>query len=460
MREILRDPDNLDFRPRADATEIIDAGVDIPSETLRCGVTIPDFTSDLKVGQHPDIGAYEYGAKNYWIAGFQDVKATTPIPPNGTATAKSDADLMWLPARESDMFRIYFGKSPKKMKLIAEQDNNIVDPGPLDPTATYSWRVDCKTPKGWTKGDVWTFRAKGLPFRRGTSLPSSYVEKFEKVYDFDKDNLDQNTQGLILPWLRPKFNGDHLDIHDGAIWIEPSVDRAKEFEPIQIPNINIDLERYPFVSFAYKTTTRNAPFGFYAGFSVPGGKERGVFPEKPLAVLKPSPDDFTHVTIPLDLVVAESKNRFSSAVARNFMLQINGPADAEWIKKDGVVVISDFRVGFACLLEKVTGAAIVGQHHPVVSEGQPVLIPHDVLDIEILISGQKETYQYPAGDPLPDGWTLNLKPGANYKVVDGDIVKPAHGFSGTAHVGVTLEAHGLKSEKFDIDVAVRLSVNY
>jgi hypothetical protein len=455
VRELLRDPDNLDFRPRAGATEIIDAGVDIPSEQLRSGVVIPDFTTEFKIGKAPDVGAYEFGAKDYWIAGYRGPKAGTPIPPDGTTTAKSDADLMWLPAYRAVSFKVYLGTDRDELRLVAEQENNIHDPGPLDPTAVYYWRIDCKTPDGWSEGDVWSFRARGRPFRRGGALPSSHVEAFEEVYDFDPQNLEKNLQGLIMPWIHPKFNGDHLDIRGGVMEIIPDGNRTHEFEAITIPNTNIDLERYPFVSFKYRTVDRRRPISFYAGYTVFGGKARDAFPDKPLAVLKPIPGKFTPVFLDLTSLVDQGKELFGSAIAKNFLLQITGPEDVPWRKENGAFLISDFRIGFACLLDKAEKVAIAGQRHRIESSGQPVILGHEDLEITVSVRGDTKTYAFPANDPLPPDWNLRLAPGDSYTVVDGDIIKPASDFEGTLRVSASIEAGGKSSPPRAIEVIVK-----
>jgi hypothetical protein len=144
VRSQLRDPDNLDFRPKA-GSELVDAG--IPVE----GRPVP------YLGKAPDIGPYEFGDENYWIPGFQDKVASQPVPPNGSSTVKQDADLMWLGAYRSDNFDVYFGTQPDSLEKMASQANNIFDPGVLKPAKTYYWRIDSKTPGELSKGPVWSF---------------------------------------------------------------------------------------------------------------------------------------------------------------------------------------------------------------------------------------------------------------------------------------------------------------
>ena len=153
IRTQLRDPDNWDFRPKPGA-EIIDAGYIIP------GIT------DGYLGSAPDIGPYEYGAISYWIPGRREMKASTPIPPNGAKNVKKDADLMWLEGYKAVSHDVYFGtdrdavaKADHNSKEYkGNQTNNIFDPGPLEPGKTYYWRIDVITESGTIiKGDVWSF---------------------------------------------------------------------------------------------------------------------------------------------------------------------------------------------------------------------------------------------------------------------------------------------------------------
>ncbi len=150
----LRDPANLDFRPKP-GSEIIDAGFTIkalPSESTH--VDIPLF-----IGTAPDIGAYESDAPTYWIPGRKGAKPSTPIPPNNAENVKIDADLMFLPAYGAEKHIVNFMTTGKDHKGKAElQDTNIADPGKLHAGQTYTWRVDAVMPGGSVvEGDLWTF---------------------------------------------------------------------------------------------------------------------------------------------------------------------------------------------------------------------------------------------------------------------------------------------------------------
>jgi hypothetical protein len=154
----LRDPKNLDFRPRANST-IIDAG------TILTNTEFSELNQSSYLGKAPDIGPYEFGDENYWIPGFQYPNASTPIPPDRATDVKLDADLMWLNGYESNIHAVYFGgdreavrnADPKSKLYFDKQDSNIFTPPELEPGETYFWRVDAYNAERIESGHVWQF---------------------------------------------------------------------------------------------------------------------------------------------------------------------------------------------------------------------------------------------------------------------------------------------------------------
>jgi len=149
VRSQLRDPDNLDFRPRS-GSDLVDAGVPVEGKTFPF------------VGEAPDIGPYEFGDKHYWIPGYQGETARTPIPPDGSTSIKADADLMWLDAYKSTEHHLYFGSDRETVLqstegTVVDKESNIFSPGQLEASKTYYWRVDAVTKEGIREGDVWSF---------------------------------------------------------------------------------------------------------------------------------------------------------------------------------------------------------------------------------------------------------------------------------------------------------------
>ena len=140
----LRDPANLDFRPKSS------------SEYLTKGI-----------GPYGKESIKDFGV--YWIPGRQLVSSSVPIPPNGTTTAKCDAHVMWLSGINADSHNVYFGTN---RSLIASATGttpdikggnyrmpvNVMDPGSLRPDTEYYWRVDViDIGRHLIRGDIWQF---------------------------------------------------------------------------------------------------------------------------------------------------------------------------------------------------------------------------------------------------------------------------------------------------------------
>ena len=151
LKDLLRDPDNMDFRPRADAVELIDQGTPVTCSVNGSNI---DVTAGYN-GAAPDIGAYEYGDTNYWIPGRIVPQASMPVPPSGNQNVKLDADLMWLGGKDATSYNVYFGTEPGKLTLQGKQTSNIFSPGPLAPDTVYYWRIDSVGSGGTVTGDVW-----------------------------------------------------------------------------------------------------------------------------------------------------------------------------------------------------------------------------------------------------------------------------------------------------------------
>merc|ERR1712130_369174 len=109
----LRDPNNWDFRPKHNASCI-----------------------------SRNIGPYVFNSQvnttHYWIPGRQYYKASTAIPRNGTRSAHTNADLMFLQGYQSTEHIVYLGinqiavqkadlKSPE-YKITLRKGSNIYSP--------------------------------------------------------------------------------------------------------------------------------------------------------------------------------------------------------------------------------------------------------------------------------------------------------------------------------------------
>lgn len=153
VRKLLRDPDNLDFRPKR-GSDLITKGIG-------------------PYGQE----SMEHGGV-YWIPGRQQLVASMPIPPSGTLTAKCDAHLMWLSGYGAESHDLYFGTDKStisKANSTSPHDNvsyfghlkaptNVVEVGrdKFEPGKTYYWRVDARqsTKNILNIGHVWEFQCQ------------------------------------------------------------------------------------------------------------------------------------------------------------------------------------------------------------------------------------------------------------------------------------------------------------
>jgi hypothetical protein len=163
--ELLRDPANLDFRPREDSG-LIDAGHTITREEVKWKDIPITGSSDWK--DAPDIGAYESNPDHYWIPGFKFAHASTPVPPTGSTTAKPDLSLMWLGGYMAMEHDLYIGHSEDAVADATREskqyrgtfigNKNICSfKNDLPVGKPVYWRVDAVRDGEVTKGEVWTF---------------------------------------------------------------------------------------------------------------------------------------------------------------------------------------------------------------------------------------------------------------------------------------------------------------
>ena len=147
----LVDPGQHDFRPKANSP-LVDAGTYNPIHTLSF------------IGTAPDIGAYEFGDTNYWIAGYMPKHASFPIPESGAIKQSTDRDLIFQPGYKAITNKVYFGKTPKSLKNITTKIalHNVIrlhEYG-IEPKkgSTYFWRVDTVLEDGQVIiGPIWKF---------------------------------------------------------------------------------------------------------------------------------------------------------------------------------------------------------------------------------------------------------------------------------------------------------------
>ena len=86
-------------------------------------------------------------------------KASDPHPNHNATNVSRDASLNWDEVSAGTDYRVYFGTdaSPDSGEFQGEQSGSSFDPGPLEASMTYYWRVDTKNDAETTTGNVWKF---------------------------------------------------------------------------------------------------------------------------------------------------------------------------------------------------------------------------------------------------------------------------------------------------------------
>jgi parallel beta-helix repeat protein len=89
-------------------------------------------------------------------------QASEPSPHDGATNVAVDADLGWTAGLYATSHDVYFGTSnPPPFK--ANQTTTIFDPGEMDYSTVYYWRIDEVNSSWTTKGTVWSFTTLSSP---------------------------------------------------------------------------------------------------------------------------------------------------------------------------------------------------------------------------------------------------------------------------------------------------------
>lgn len=177
--EQLRDPLNLDFRPKP-GSKFVNKGTSKVRDALSDGAKFwksnrekgyegwasfvesklgrqeTDLQLEVDDGK-PDLGAYESDPDEYWIAGRRlTSSAATPVPFDGAEGVSMDADLMWLPAedcaKQSCTQTVTF--DGKVVGTVKAPKNVVRLSGKLSPGSRHKWSVKSS---GMHTSPTWTF---------------------------------------------------------------------------------------------------------------------------------------------------------------------------------------------------------------------------------------------------------------------------------------------------------------
>ncbi len=127
------------------------------------------------IDQHPEIVAQMRGLLSTYLQSFENRpfgeftlttedpprRAHTPLPLNGEADVENTQLLKWTSEYKATSHDIYFGTS-NPPPFIGNQETLDFNPGTLESSTTYYWRIDEKNSNGTTTGDVWSFKVKKI----------------------------------------------------------------------------------------------------------------------------------------------------------------------------------------------------------------------------------------------------------------------------------------------------------
>ena len=99
---------------------------------------------------------------NVWRFTTVDIRASNPNPTNGALGVSTTADLTWTAGAGATSHDVYFGTS-NPPPFVGNQTTTIFDPGTMNYSMTYYWRIDEVGDSGTITGTVWSFITVSSP---------------------------------------------------------------------------------------------------------------------------------------------------------------------------------------------------------------------------------------------------------------------------------------------------------
>jgi len=89
-------------------------------------------------------------------------QVTSPNPANGATNVITTTQLSWASAAGATSYDVYFGTTSPGA-FVGNQSGTSYNPGTLNYSTTYYWRIDSKNSAGTTTGQVWNFTTEAQP---------------------------------------------------------------------------------------------------------------------------------------------------------------------------------------------------------------------------------------------------------------------------------------------------------
>ncbi len=141
--------------------------------------------------QHPEVVAQMRELLSDYLQSFENrpfgeftltdtdppKRAHTPVPFKGAVDVGLSGTLTWTSEYKATSNDIYFGTT-NPPPFIGNQETPEFDPGTLEVSTNYYWRIDEKNTNGTTTGDVWLFETQSILAGKTSNPVPEYNAKY------------------------------------------------------------------------------------------------------------------------------------------------------------------------------------------------------------------------------------------------------------------------------------------
>jgi len=143
-------------------------------------------------------------------------KATSPSPSNAATGVSNTTNVSWSNGGGATSYDVYFGtdSTPDSGEYKGNQTSTTYDPGTLNYSTTYYWRIDAKNSDGTTTGDVWHFTTESSPLPSPdteppdasiTGGPSGAITYNDVIFTYTGSDNVTSISNLVYSYM---LNGD------------------------------------------------------------------------------------------------------------------------------------------------------------------------------------------------------------------------------------------------------------
>ena len=203
-----------------------------------------------EVGGSPDYTVYK---GNIWSFTVKSFTAYNPSPTNGDKYLDIDVDLAWSPGFGAQTHNVYFGTDPNPPLIEEDSDTATYNPGTLNYSTTYYWRIDEYDGTNTYTGNLWSFETE----------PDIPITDPNLVGWW---KLDEGEGTKALDW---SGLGNHGALINGPRWASGIIDGALLFDGL---DDQVSLPVGPVIS-----SLTNSTFAIWVNYAGIGDPWQGIF---------------------------------------------------------------------------------------------------------------------------------------------------------------------------------------